>query len=458
MEWLLLGLSLVLMLACGVFVAAEFSFVTIDRATVERAAGAGERRAKGTLSALETLSTQLSGAQLGITITNLVIGYLSEPAIATLLHDPLVAAGVPEGSVSGVAVVVGITISTIATMLVGELIPKNLAIALPMGTAHAVQPLMRGFTATMAVPIRALNGTANRILRAMGVEPQEELRSARAPLELRSLVRRSAEEGTLEPRTADLVARSITFGDRTAADVRTPRMRVRFLDGKDSVFDLIEAMNESGHSRFPVIGKTQDDVLGAVHIKQAVAVDPDRRRTTRLETLVRSVAVVPDTLELDPLLTLLREQQMQMAVVLDEYGGTDGVVTLEDLVEELVGEIDDEHDRAMAAKLRRRVDGSWRLSGMLRPDEIADETGIELPVSDDYETVAGLVLQRLGRLAEAGDEVMVEGIRPGGSDAPTEPVRVDVRLSVERLDGRRVDRIAMRVERETTGHGPGETP
>lgn len=446
-EWLLLGLSLLLMLWCGAFVAAEFSFVTIDRANVERAVEAGDRRAQGTLKALESLSTQLSGAQLGITITNLVIGFLSEPAIATLLHDPLRSAGLGEGSISGVAVALGITISTIATMVIGELIPKNLAIALPIRTASASQPMMRAFTAAMAIPIRALNGTANRVLRAMGVEPQEELRSARAPTELRSLVRRSAEEGTLEPRTADLVARSITFGDRTAADVRTPRVQVRFLDGKDSVSDLIEAMHETGHSRFPVMGRTPDEVLGAVHIKQAVGVAPDRRRTTRLETLVSQVAVVPDTLELDPLLVLLREQRMQMAVVLDEYGGTDGVVTLEDLVEEIVGDIADEHDRALAAKLQRRADGSWRVSGMLRPDEIADETGIDLPTSDDYETVAGLLVKRLGRLASTGDEVIVEATEYADSDHDAGPSRIEVRLSVERLDGRRIDRLGMRIER-----------
>ncbi len=457
-EWLLLGLSLLLMVWCGTFVAAEFSFVTVDRASVERAVAAGDRRARGTLSALESLSTQLSGAQLGITITNLVIGFLSEPAIASLLRDPLRSAGLGEGSVSDVAVALGITISTIATMLIGELIPKNLAIALPMRTAHAAQPLMRAFTAAMAIPIRALNGTANRILQAMGVEPQEELRSARAPTELRSLVRRSAEEGTLEPHTADLVARSITFGDRTAADVRTPRVRVRFLDGKESVSDLIEAMHETGHSRFPVVGKTPDEVLGAVHIKQAVAIDPDRRRTTRLESIVSPVAVVPDTLELDPLLVLLREQRMQMAVVLDEYGGTDGVVTLEDLVEEIVGEIADEHDRAMAAKLRRRPDGSWRVSGMLRPDEIADRTGLDLPVSDDYETVAGLVVQRLGRLADVGDEVVVEAEERRGTDTDHGPATVDVRLRVEHVDGRRIDRIAMWLEGASDPRTTGGTP
>ncbi|MGH3357541.1 MAG: hemolysin family protein [Nocardioidaceae bacterium] len=446
-EWLLLGLSLLLMLWCGVFVAAEFSLVTVDRATVERAADRGDAGAAGTLRAMQGLSTQLSGAQLGITLTNLFIGYLSEPAIAGLLHDPLRAAGLSSGRVSGVALGLGIAISTVATMLIGELIPKNLAIALPLRTARATQFVMRTFTASMAWPIRRLNGTANRILGAIGVEPQEELRSARSPNEIYSLVRRSADEGKLEAHTAELVARSIAFGDRTAADVRTPRVRVRFLDGKDTAHDLIEAALETGHSRFPVSGRSQDDILGVVHVKQAVAVGPDRRRTARLETLVSPATVVPDTLELDPLLALLREQGMQLAIVVDEYGGTDGVVTLEDLVEEIVGDIADEHDRVATSSLRTRADGSWWLSGMLRPDQIADETGIELPESDDYETVAGLVLKRLGRLAEVGDEVMLRAAqRPDRDDDDLAPRPAEVRLRVERLDGKRVDRLTMRSE------------
>ncbi|UYM06640.1 hemolysin family protein [Solicola gregarius] len=444
-EWLLLGLSLFLMLSCGVFVAAEFAFVTVDRASVERAADRGDRGAAGTASALRSLSTQLSGAQLGITLTNLLIGYLSEPAIASLLRPPLHSLGVSDGSVPGLAVALGIAISTVVTMLVGELIPKNVAIALPQATAFATQRPMRAFTAAMAWPIGWLNGAANRILRAMKVEPQEELGSARMPEELYALVRRSAEEGTLEAKTADLVARSITFGDRTAADVRTPRMQVRFLDGKQTALDLVEAVRETGHSRFPVTGKTTDDILGVVHIKQAVAIEPERRRSTRLETFVSPAAVVPDTLELDPLLALLRHQGMQLAVVVDEYGGTDGVVTLEDLVEELVGEIADEHDRAQLSKLRTNPDGSWRLSGMLRPDEIATESGIALPTSEDYETVAGLVLKQLGRLAAAGDEVTVRASEPPDSDDEELGRRpVDVRLRVERVVGRRIDRITMR--------------
>ncbi len=450
-EWLLLFTSFLLMLACGVFVAAEFSFVTVDRATIEREAEAGDRGAQGTLKALRSLSTQLSGAQLGITITNLAIGFLAEPAIGRLLREPLTDLGLSGGGLSAASYAIALSVSTIVTMLVGELIPKNLALSLPLRTAAFTQLFQRIFTKAMAWPIRGLNAMANRTLLWLGVEPQEELRSARSPLELRSLVLRSAEEGAIDDETADLVARSIAFGDRTAADVRTPRVRVHFLEERDTALDLIEAARQTGHSKFPVIGRSADDVLGVVHVKQAVAVEPDRRRSVRLSEIAEAAAIVPDTLELDPLLTQLRDQNNQMAIVVDEYGGTDGVVTLEDLVEEIVGDIADEHDR-LSDRSRHRRDGTWSLSGLLRPDEVFEQTGMSLPESEDYETIAGLVLERLGRLAVRGDVVTFH-VDATPEDDDDDPEPLTVHLTVERLEGRRIDRIAMTIDTPATQEG-----
>ena len=443
-EWLLLALSLFLMVACGVFVAAEFSFVTVDRATVERDAEAGDQGAAGTLKALRSLSTQLSGAQLGITITNLVIGFLAEPALGTLLRAPFEGLGLGEGGSRASAYAVALVVSTVVTMLVGELIPKNIALALPQATASLTQLPQRWFTSAMAWPIRALNGMANAILRSFGVEPQEELRSARSPIELRSLVLRSAQKGAIDDETAELVARSIAFGDRTAADVRTPRVHVHFLEGRDTAQDVIEAARQTGHSRFPVIGRTPDDVLGIVHVKRAVGVEPERRRSVRLTEITDPATTVPDSIELDPLLTLLRDQGMQMAVVVDEYGGTDGVVTLEDLVEEIVGDIADEHDR-LSARSRHRRDGTWALSGLLRPDEVEEQTSIRLPESEDYETIAGLVNAVLGRLATRGDAITLEIAHNGNGNDDDVPPLV-VHLAVEHMDGRRIDRVVMTVD------------
>ncbi|AXT85912.1 hypothetical protein C6I20_12445 [Aeromicrobium sp. A1-2] len=447
-EWLLLATSFLLMLSCGVFVAAEFSFVTVDRATIERDAEAGDVGAQGTLLALRSLSTQLSGAQLGITMTNLAIGFLAEPAIGTILRGPLESAGLEGGSVKGVAYGIALVLSTIVTMLVGELVPKNFALALPQRTAALTQWPQRMFTKAMAWPIRALNGMANAILRLLGVEPQEELRSARSPVELRSLVLRSAKQGAIDDETADLVARSIAFGDRTAADVRTPRVRVRFLEGRDTAHDVIEAARQTGHSRFPIIGRSPDDVLGIVHVKRAVAVAQDRRRSVRVSEIADPATIVPDSIELDPLLLVLREQGMQMAVVVDEYGGTDGVVTLEDLVEEIVGDIADEHDR-LSSRSRHRRDGTWSLSGLLRPDEVEEQTGIALPEGEDYETIAGLILEKLGRIGARGDAVTLHLDRTPDDDGD-DPEPLVVTLMIERMEGRRIDRVSLTVDDDGT--------
>jgi CBS domain containing-hemolysin-like protein len=425
-EWLLVLLSIGLIVACGAFVAAEFAFVTVDRSSVERAAASGDRAAAGTQEALRTLSTQLSGAQLGITVTNLAIGFLAEPAVAQLLAPVLSGVGVPDSAAGGVALAVSLTLSTAATMVFGELVPKNLAIARPLPTARAVQRFMRWFTKGTAFAIRGLNGSANAIVRRMGIEPQEELASARAPNELASLVRRSADQGTLPHETAMLLERSLLFGEKMAADVLTPRVRMVSLGAHQPVDAVIELAQRTGHSRFPVVGEDLDDVVGIVHLKHAVTVPADRRVEVSVDEVMVAPALVPSTLELDPLLETLRREGLQMAVVIDEFGGTDGVVTLEDLVEELVGDVVDEHDRP-GAHARRRPDGGWSLSGLLRPDEVRTIVGLDLPEDEGYETIGGLMSQELGRVPAAGDSVPLD----------------TVVLTVERMDGLRVDRVRL---------------
>jgi len=435
---LLLLAALLLVAMCAVFVAAEFAFVTVDRSQVDRLAGEGDAGAAGLQSALRSLSTQLSGAQVGITVTNLGIGYLAEPAISSLLEAPLGAAGVPEGAVPPISIALGLVISTVATMLFGELVPKNIAIAVPLATARATQRPMRLFTAAMALPIRVLNGAANALVRRLGVEPQEELRSARSSTELASLISRSADEGTLDVDTAELMERSVEFGTRTAGEIMTPRVRTHSLEAGDRAEDVITLARRTGHSRFPVLDE-DDVVVGTVHVKHAVAVPLHERPTTRVKHLMVRPIVVPDSLRLDPLLTLLRQDGFQMAVVLDEYGGQAGIVTMEDVVEEIVGDISDEHDRA-GARGRRRRDGTWTLSGLLRPDEVEDLTGVELPESEDYDTLAGLVLKVLGRIPESG--ALAEVVVPDRSD-PDEVGEQLAVLTVERMDGLRVDRVAL---------------
>lgn len=432
-EWVLVGLGVLLTLGTGLFVAAEFSLVTLDRPTVERAREAGDRSAPGILEGLRTLSTQLSGAQVGITLTTLLVGYLVEPSVSRLLAGPIESLGVPPDVVTPVSVAVGMFLATAVSMVIGELVPKNLALSVPMATARWAVPPQRAFTFATRPLIRLLNGSANQVLRVVGVEPQEELSGGRSPEELAALVRRSAEAGTLDEGTANLLARSLGFSSRTAADVMTHRVRMRAVAREDTAADVVRLARETGFSRFPVTDDGLDDIVGVVHVKRAIAVPHEKRAEVPAAALMTEALRVPETVRLDPLLVQLREQGMQMAVVTDEYGGTAGVVTLEDVVEELVGEVADEHDRTRAGARRLR-DGSWLLPALLRPDEVRERLGADIPDGPAYETLGGFVMARLGRLARPGDEVVV-----GGGV-----------LRVERMEGRRIDRLRFVPKRDAT--------
>jgi CBS domain containing-hemolysin-like protein len=447
---LLIVLALGLVAACGAFVAAEFAFVTVDRGSVERAAEEGDDKARGVRDALHTLSTQLSAAQVGITLTNLLIGFLAEPAIADLIHGPLGSIGVTGAAATTVSLIVALTLSTAVTMVFGELVPKNLAIARPLETARAVQGFQRGFTRSTALVVRALNGLANAILRRLGIEPQEELASARSPEELASLVRRSEQQGTLAAGTAALLQRSLAFGERRAVDVMTPRRLAQTVRAGAPVATMLQSAEENGRSRFPVLADDSDDVVGIAHIKQAFGVPYERRNEVRVRDIMAAPQLVPASLELDALLEALRRGGLQLAIVIDEWGNVDGLVTLEDLIEEIVGDVRDEHD-PRDPPIRRELDGAWLLSGLVRPDEVARVTGIALPDEDDFETVAGLLTDRLERIPAQGDRVDLPARGLEGED-------LEVALTVVRMDGLRVDRVRMEAERADAAAGPDRDP
>jgi CBS domain containing-hemolysin-like protein len=422
-EWLMLGVGVLLTIGTGFFVASEFALVNLDRSDLEAREGRGERHLGTVIGALKVTSTHLSSAQLGITITTLLTGYTMEPAISALLRAPLTALGLPDGAVQPVGTVAGVLLATLLSMILGELVPKNLALALPRGVAKVVIPFQVGFTTVFRPAVRLLNSTANGILRLIGIEPKEELSGARTADELSSLVRRSALAGVLDRDTATLLTRTLGFSDHIAADVMTPRPRVASLERSDMASDVLELARRTGYSRFPVTDQGLDDIVGFVHVKQAVSVPREKRTTVPVGALQTEALRVPETMRLDTLLEELRGRGYQMAVVVDEYGGTAGVATLEDLVEELVGDLVDEHDRTRAGVVRSKT--SLAFPGSLRPDELLEQTGIEVPEEGPYETVAGFVLSELGRIAKVGDEVAL----------PTGVLRV------MRLDGRRIDRL-----------------
>ncbi|NKX54524.1 hemolysin family protein [Arthrobacter mobilis] len=425
MEWLQIAAGLLLILGTGFFVAVEFSLVALDQPTVQRAIDNGDKGAVPLMRCLKSLSTQLSSCQLGITLTTLLTGFLLEPSISSLLRGPLAALGLPAAVHEPAAVVIAMTLATLLSMLIGELVPKNASIALPMAIGKAVARPQLLFTAVFKPAIVALNGFANKVLHLFGLEAKEELSGARTPSELASLVRRSAEMGTLDAGTATFLSRTLTFSGRTAADVMTPRIRVEFIDADQSVADLVTVARRTGYSRFPILGDSPDDVRGVAHIKKAIAVPRDKRAGLSVAAIMADVLRVPETVHLDSLLTELRASNLQFAVVLDEYGGTAGVVTLEDLVEEIVGEVKDEHDRVKPGVLQSAT-GNWYFPGLMRPDEVSEQIPLlTVPDEASYETVGGFIMAQLGRIAAVGDTVAVDG----GV------------LEVERMDGRRIDRV-----------------
>ncbi|WP_416972879.1 hemolysin family protein [Streptomyces sp. 4F14] len=410
-EVLLLLVAVLLSFACGAFVAAEFSLTTVERSELERAVERGERGAPGALKAVRNLTFQLSGAQLGITVTNLIVGMLAEPSISKLLSGPLESAGLPSSASRSVALVIGTALSTVFLMVVGELVPKNWAISSPLAVAKSVGNAQRWFSAAFRPFITHLNNTANRIVRLFGVEPTEELAAARGPQELAALARHSAKEGALEADTAELFVRTLNLTDLTAENVMTPRVQVMALEAQATCEDVANATRASGLSRFPVYRGNLDSVVGTVHIKDALAVPAERRARVPVAEIMREPLLVPESLTVDRLLDRLSGKRT-MAVVIDEYGGTAGVATLEDIVEEVVGEVRDEHDPhetpdLAAAGTDEAGRALYSADGSARTDQLA-RVGLRAP-EGPYETLAGLVATGLGRIPAVGDSLDVAG-------------------------------------------------
>lgn len=432
LDWIFVGLGVALTLGTFIFVAAEFALVAVDPAVIDKMTQdpnpATARKARGVNKALKHLSTELSGAQVGITLTTVLLGYTMQQAIANLLGEAFTHTFLTSALAGVIAVLLSLVIVNAFSMLVGELIPKNWAIADPVKVAMAITPVQRGFTALLRPLIVVLNASANGILRRFGIEPREELSGARSAPELASLVRHSAQAGTLDVGTANLLTRSIAINELSAVDVMTDRLRLETLRKDDTVAELVERSYVTGFSRFPVTAETLDDVVGVATLRRAVGVPYEKRGEVPTGAVMEPIASVPETMKLAPLLLELRDRGAQMAVVVDEYGGTSGIVTLEDVIEEIVGEVADEHDR-LRHSVRTISPGAWVVPGTLRPDELLTYTGVEVPEDPSYETVGGFILSRLGRLPVVDERVDLPGVA----------------LTVQRLEGRRIERV--RVEK-----------
>jgi CBS domain containing-hemolysin-like protein len=399
----LAGLGLLILLN-ALFVAAELSLVAIDRDRVDALVTQGSRPARTVARALERLSLTLSGTQLGVTVLSLVLGLVAEPTVARVLV-PLVGV-LPDGVERGVSVFVALVIVTALTMVLGELLPKGIAVAEPVRVALWLAAPLRIYSIVFGPLIRVLNRAADWTVRRLGVEPREELRSVRTIDELELLIKSSGMEGTLDPQAFTLLTRTIRFGHKTAADALVPRLDMVTIGRDATVAELATLALETGHSRFPVIGDDLDDVLGVVHVKDVLRVPPEDRPRTPVTDLTTPAAVIPEGRDLESLLTEMRAGGVQLAVVADEYGGVAGIVTLEDLLEEIVGDIEDEYD---AVPVTSPVPvGSSVVEGTLHLDEVEELTGFHVP-DGEYETLAGFVLAKLGHLPSPGERVHYEG-------------------------------------------------
>ena len=421
--------ALLLILATGFFVAVEFALVAVDRARVDADARTGVRGARATAGALRRLSFHLSGAQLGITVTSLVLGFIAEPAGGDAL-EPALRPLVGEDRVDGAATVAALVLATLVSMVVGELIPKSLAIARPRPVAYATAPPMVLIGRILGPLIGFLNGAANAAVRRLGIEPQEELTSVRSLEELALIIRTSGEGGTLDPEALTLLTRTLRFNEKTAADALVARHAVEAVTVDDTVAAVAARAVATGHSRFPVVGADLDDVRGVVHAKDVYRVPFGERADAPVTQIMAAPFVVPETRRLGDLLVDLRGVGQHLAVVVDEHGGTAGIITLEDVLEELVGEIDDEHDVPAHHRSRLLGPGEWRLDGSLHHDEVLEACGFELP-EGGFETLAGFVLDRLGRVPEVG-----EGFHHDGWE-----------LEVVERDGLRVATVLLRRRR-----------
>jgi CBS domain containing-hemolysin-like protein len=422
-QWLFVCVGVVLTLGSALFVASEFSLVNLERNEVESRHERGEKGLSNTIRALKQTRTHLSGAQLGITLTTMLTGFIAEPALEKLLHPGLSQLGLSDAAASTTAAVLTMVIATLFSSLFGELIPKKWALTNPLGVNRFVIGFQLAFSWLFGFMIKGLMAIGSGVVRLLGMEPKEELSSSRTADELASLVRRAASLGALDQQTATLITKTLTLNQLVAADIMTPRPRMHVVDREDSVAKVIQLCNETGHSRFPVIDGSSDDVVGVVHVKQAASVPRAKRDEVSVGAITVEAERVPETMPLESLMGLLRSKGLQLAIVVDEYGGTAGLATLEDLIEELVGELADEHDRTRVG-VRRGSGGSVLFPGLMRPDELK-ELAIKIPENGAYETVGGYLMSVLGKIPSAGDSVEIDG----GV------------LKVERMDGRRVDRV-----------------
>ncbi|MEX0952632.1 MAG: hemolysin family protein [Nitriliruptoraceae bacterium] len=405
---LLLGAVVALILVNGMFVAAEFALVTVPRPAIEERAAAGGRRARAVLAELTDLSFALSVAQFGITVSSLVVGYIADRAVGDVLIRPVLALiGIPEQTSLAISVTAALLLSTLVQVVVGELVPKNVAMTSPIGVSLALTPATRAFGWLFRPIIILFDASAAAVARRLfRIEIADELERGRTLDELARIVMASGAQGSLSEVQTQLLGRAMELGETRVVEVMIPRPDVVTLTDTDTLEDLRRVSRDSGHSRFPVRVDGSDDFVGTVHVKDLLAVPAEDCASTTVGEVAVDVLSVPGAARLPKLLTLLRREQRTFALVVDEHGTTAGIVTVEDLVERVVGDISDEFDRR-ARVVRRAGPRRFLVSGAMRVDQLVRQVGVELP-EGPYETIAGHVLDALGHIPEVGESVTTD--------------------------------------------------
>lgn len=421
---LLVGLALLAM--NGLFVAAEFALLAARRPRIEQLAAAGSVPARWALASLRELSLMLAGAQLGITIASLGLGAVAEPAVHAGLDALLVGTPLPRAVSATVSLVLALGLVMFLHMVAGDLAPKSWAISSPDRVILLLAIPFRGFVQALRPFIRLLNAASNSAVRAVGVEPRDELATAHSPTDLLRLLEESAQRGTLAAEQGALLTRAIDLSGLDAEAAMVPRPDVVTIDA-DADLDAVEQVaRASGRSRLPVVDGDLDRLVGILHIKDVLALPLAERAGRSAHGFARQALLVPESRPLEDLLVDMRRRHQHVAVVIDEHGSVTGLVTLEDVLEELIGEFEDESDGR--GRVQRRADGAWLVPGALRPDELAAHVGVELP-DGEWETVAGYLTASLDRLPQLGDRVEHAGAL----------------LEVTAVDGHRVVQVAVTV-------------
>lgn len=409
------------------FVAAEFALVRVRVTRIEELVSSGVRRAVATREVLRHLDAYISACQLGITLTSLGLGWVGEPAFARLFEPLFAWTGAWSAAAShSAAIVAAFTLITFLHVVLGELAPKTFAIAHPESTALAVSWPLRAFKTVFWPLIGLMNSTSNAIVRLAGLSPASEGSLAHSEAELRMILAVSQKSGALSEPHARLLSRALDFPDRTVRQILVPRGDVVLLDLKDSYAENLVRAREFGHTRYPLCDGGLDHVVGVVNIKDLFPLAAPAGGGGDLRAIARPPLFIPDTVRIEQALALFQKRRLHLGVVVDEYGGTSGVVTLEDVLEELIGEIQDEYDQE-SPKVQPQPDGRLLVDAALSLDDMEAQLGIEDDGEEDVDTMAGLVLARLGRIARVGDAVRI-GRR---------------RVEVVKVRGRRILRLAV---------------